>query len=83
MYERSVLGNQLRVLTSTMDHTRSVSIVICVGAGSRYEPPEQAGRALCVRITSGTLSVFKFSWSSLNAVLNILVIAFVISFEII
>ncbi len=43
MYERSVLDNQLRVLTSTMPHTRSVSIVICVGAGSRYETPEQAG----------------------------------------
>ena len=43
MFERSVLDNQLRVLTSTMPHTRSVSIVIAVGAGSRYEPPEQAG----------------------------------------
>ena len=43
MYQRSVLGNQLRVLTSTMPHTRSVSIVICVGAGSRYESEEQAG----------------------------------------
>ena len=43
MYERSVLSNQLRVLTSMMSHTQSVSIVICVGAGSRYEPPELAG----------------------------------------
>jgi len=34
MYQRSVLDNKLRVLTSTMDHTQSVSIVICVGAGS-------------------------------------------------
>ena len=42
MYERSVLDNQLRVLTSTMAHTMSVAIVICAGAGSRYEPPEQA-----------------------------------------
>ena len=43
MFERSVLDNQLRVLTSTMAHTMSVAIVICVGAGSRYEPAEQAG----------------------------------------
>ena len=43
MYERSVLDNQLRVLTSTMPHTRSVAMVINVGAGSRYEPPELSG----------------------------------------
>ena len=43
MFQRSVLDNQLRVLTSTMPHTRSVSIVICVGAGSRYEPENKAG----------------------------------------
>ncbi len=43
MYQRSVLNNQLRVLTSMMSHTQSVSIVICVGAGSRYEPEELAG----------------------------------------
>ncbi len=43
MYQRSVLSNKLRVLTSTMAHTQSVSIVICVGAGSRYESDELAG----------------------------------------
>ena len=43
MYQRSVLDNRLRVLTSTMDHTQSVSMVICVGAGSRYESTELAG----------------------------------------
>ena len=43
MYQRSVLDNQLRLLTSTMPHTRSVSMVICVGAGSRYESPEMSG----------------------------------------
>ena len=43
MFERSVLGNQLRVVTSMMAHTQSVSIAIFVGAGSRYEPPELAG----------------------------------------
>ena len=43
MFHRSVLDNQLRLLTSTMDHTMSVSMVICVGSGSRYETPEMAG----------------------------------------
>ena len=43
MYQRTILDNQLRVLTSTMAHTRSVAIVISVGAGSRYEPQELAG----------------------------------------
>ena len=43
MYQRSILDNQLRVLTSTMEHTRSVAITICVGAGSRYESLELAG----------------------------------------
>jgi len=43
MYQRSVLDNKLRVLTSTMAHTQSVSMVICVGAGSRYESEELAG----------------------------------------
>ena len=43
MYQRSVLDNRLRVLTSTMAHTQSVSMVICVGAGSRYESDELAG----------------------------------------
>jgi predicted Zn-dependent peptidase len=43
MYQRSVLDNQLRVLTSTMPHTRSVSVVINVGAGSRYESLGMSG----------------------------------------
>ena len=43
MYQRSVLDNKLRVLTSTMAHTQSVSMVICVGAGSRYESDALAG----------------------------------------
>ena len=43
MFQRSVLGNQLRVVTSMMAHTQSVSIAIFVGAGSRYEMPELAG----------------------------------------
>lgn len=43
MFQRSVLGNQLRVTTSMMAHTQSVSIAFFVGAGSRYEPTELAG----------------------------------------
>ena len=43
MFQRTVLGNQLRVVTSMMAHTQSVSIAIFVGAGSRYESPELAG----------------------------------------
>ena len=43
MYQRTVLDNGLRVLTAEMPHTRSVSMFIAVGAGSRYEPDELAG----------------------------------------
>ncbi|MCH7606068.1 MAG: insulinase family protein [Chloroflexi bacterium] len=43
MFQRSVLDNQLRVLTSNMPHTRSVSITLCIGAGSRYESADLAG----------------------------------------
>ena len=43
MFQRSVLANQLRVVTSMMSHTQSVSVAVFVGAGSRYEPAELAG----------------------------------------
>ena len=43
MYDRTVLPNGLRVLSSTMPHTRSVSVGIFVGAGSRYEDDALAG----------------------------------------
>lgn len=43
MYQKSSLYNGLRVVTSTMPHTRSVSIGIFIGAGSRYEEPDRAG----------------------------------------
>ncbi len=42
-YERSVLDNGLRVLTSSMPHTHSVAVTIYVGAGSRYERDDMAG----------------------------------------
>lgn len=43
MFDRTVLPNGLRVLSSTMPHTRSVSIGIFVATGSRYEDDRIAG----------------------------------------
>ncbi len=43
MYSKSVLDNGLRVITSTMSHSRSVSVAVLVGTGSCYETREQAG----------------------------------------
>ena len=43
MFQRTVLDNKLRVVTSTMPHSTSVSVTISVGAGSRYEPADLAG----------------------------------------
>ncbi len=42
-YERSVLDNGLRVLTSSMPHTHSVAVTVYIGAGSRYEHEDMAG----------------------------------------
>jgi len=43
MYNKVVLDNGLRVITSTMPHSRSVCLAIFVGAGSCYESEEEAG----------------------------------------
>jgi predicted Zn-dependent peptidase len=43
MYNKAVLDNGLRVITSTMPHSRSVCLVILAGAGSCYESKEEAG----------------------------------------
>lgn len=43
MYQRTVLNNGLRILTSTMPHTHWVSIAFFIGVGSRYESDEQSG----------------------------------------
>ena len=43
MYQKSLLDNGLRVITSAMPHTRSVSLGVFVGTGSRYERDEEAG----------------------------------------
>ncbi|MGH3119396.1 MAG: M16 family metallopeptidase, partial [Gaiellales bacterium] len=42
-YQRTVLGNGLRVLTAAMPQTHSVSVSLYVGAGSRYERESEAG----------------------------------------
>jgi predicted Zn-dependent peptidase len=43
MYNKVVLDNGLRVITSNMPHSRSVCLAILVGAGSCYESEEEAG----------------------------------------
>ncbi|MBI4495120.1 MAG: insulinase family protein [Chloroflexi bacterium] len=43
MYDKTVLDNGLRIVSSSMPHTRSVSISLFVGAGSRYEADPIAG----------------------------------------
>ena len=42
-FERTTLDNGLRVVTSSMSHTRSVTVSVYVGVGSRYEPDDRAG----------------------------------------
>ena len=42
-FEHSTLPNGLRVLTSSMPHTHSVSVTFYVAAGSRYERAQDAG----------------------------------------
>ena len=43
MYQQTTLENGLRVVTGEMPHTRSATVSVYVGAGSRYEPDEEAG----------------------------------------
>lgn len=43
MHQKTTLDNGLRLITTTMPHTRSVSIYFFIGVGSRYENEEQAG----------------------------------------
>ena len=42
-YQRTALANGIRVITSSMTHTKAVSVVFLVGAGSRYETDDEAG----------------------------------------
>jgi predicted Zn-dependent peptidase len=43
MHQKVTLDNGLRLLTSEMPHTRSVSVVFFTAAGSRYETEPEAG----------------------------------------
>ena len=57
MYQKSTLDNGLRILTSTMPQTRSVSVSFFIGTGSRYETDSHAGVShfiehLCFRGTA-------------------------------
>jgi predicted Zn-dependent peptidase len=42
-YRKSVLANQMRVVTERMDHVRSVAVGIWVDTGSRNEPESRGG----------------------------------------
>jgi len=42
-YEKTTLDNGLRILSSSMPHTRSVSIGFFIGVGSRFEDEEENG----------------------------------------
>lgn len=43
MHQKTVLPNGLRIVTTTMPHTRSVSVCFFIGVGARYESDSQAG----------------------------------------
>ena len=43
MFQQTKLDNGLRIITSSMPHTRSVTLGFMVGGGSRYESDEEAG----------------------------------------
>lgn len=43
MYQKTTLDNGLRIVTANMPHTRSVTVVLYYGVGSRYERKELGG----------------------------------------
>jgi predicted Zn-dependent peptidase len=43
LYTKKTFANGLRLITAPMPHTRSVSVSIYIGAGSRYETKQEAG----------------------------------------
>jgi predicted Zn-dependent peptidase len=45
VYERHTLSNGTRVLTAPLSHAQSVSCIVMLAAGSRYETPETNGIA--------------------------------------
>lgn len=45
MYQKTTLSNGLRIVTQSLNNTKSVTVLILVGAGSRYEKKETNGLA--------------------------------------
>jgi predicted Zn-dependent peptidase len=45
LFERQQLSNGIRLLTAPMPHAQSVTCVVMLGAGSRYETPDASGIA--------------------------------------
>ena len=43
MYQKSSLNNGLRIITNSMPHTRSVSVIFFMGVGGRYEAESESG----------------------------------------
>jgi predicted Zn-dependent peptidase len=43
LYQKTILDNGLRILTSRMPHIHSVSIIFLIGVGSRYDSEAEAG----------------------------------------
>ena len=43
LYQKTILDNGLRILTSAMPYTHSVCVAIFIGIGSRYESTREAG----------------------------------------
>jgi predicted Zn-dependent peptidase len=43
LYQKTILDNGLRVLTSHMPHIHSISIIFFIGVGSRYDSEAEAG----------------------------------------
>jgi predicted Zn-dependent peptidase len=43
MFQKTTLDNGLRILTQRMPHTRSASVLVLVGVGSRYESEAESG----------------------------------------
>ncbi len=43
MYNIRTLSNGIRVVSEKFDHIKSVSVGVCIGSGSRYEPPQLNG----------------------------------------
>jgi predicted Zn-dependent peptidase len=66
LYQKTTLNNGLKIITSLLPHTRSVSICIYLGVGSRYESDPQAGIShfiehLCFRGTEKRLTAMDIS----------------------